>query len=610
MKTIARCLACLAILFCSLPSHAAPKVMDSKGETSGPTIAVFRLTGELTESPVDNSFPLFATETESLKEMTERMHKAETDENVKAVVVLCEGFQVGFGQIEELRNAVQKIRDAGKDVYAHSDSATMPNYVMLSGATRLSMAPTADLWVTGLHAEQPYVRQLLDKIGVKPDFLHCGDYKSASELLMRDGPSPEAEKMMNWLLDGMYGTAVDLIAKGRKVDAEKVHKWIDDGPYTASAAKAAGLIDEIEQRQDFASVLKKKYGESITFDRRYGKKKQPKLDFSSPFAMFQIWAELLAGPQKKSSNKPVVGIVYVDGPIVLGKNEPGLFGSGVAASTDIRKALDEAADDASIKAVVLRIDSPGGSATASEIILDATRRLKAKKPLIVSMGNVAGSGGYYVACASDTIIADESTLTGSIGVVGGKLATNEMWKKIGITWHSYNRGANANILASDDVFTPTQREKMQKWMDEIYGVFKEHVTTNRGDKLKKPIDELAGGRVYTGKQALELGLIDKIGTLQDAVVDASQKAKLTDYDVRIVPEPKNFIEKIMEQAGGDEDADKVSLNSGDSLLKLAAPYLAGLDPHRAAAIKSALLRVQMIQQEGVIVAMPEMSIGQ
>src|SRR5581483_1678878 len=211
-----------------------------------------------------------------------------------------------------------------------------------------------------------------------------------------------------------------------------------------------------------------------------------------------------------------------------------------------------ASRDDSIKAVVLRIDSPGGSATASEIILDATQRLKAKKPLVVSMGNVAGSGGYYVACGSDTIFADDSTITGSIGVVGGKFATTEMWKKIGVTWKPYQRGKNASMLSSAATFTPEQREKMQTWMNDIYGVFKGHVTAIRGSRLKKPIDDIAGGRVYTGKQALDLGLVDKLGTLQDAVAYAADQAKLTDYDLRTVPEPKNLLQQLVEQSAGGE----------------------------------------------------------
>src|SRR5438067_11729365 len=166
------------------------------------------------------------------------------------------------------------------------------------------------------------------------------------------------------------------------------------------------------------------------------------------------------------------------------------------------------------------------------------------------MGNVAGSGGYYVACASDTIFADEATITASIGVISGKLVTNPMWGKIGITFAPYQRGKNAAMLSSARPFNTEERQKMQGYMDEIYGVFKGHVTASRGDRLKKPIDELAGGRVFTGKQALELGLVDRIGTLKDSIGYVAGEANLTDYDVRVVPEPKNLIEQILEATGG------------------------------------------------------------
>src|SRR5205085_2762863 len=196
-----------------------------------------------------------------------------------------------------------------------------------------------------------------------------------------------------------------------------------------------------------------------------------------------------------------VAVVYVDGPIVIGGGTPSPFGGATARAVAVRKALDEAARDDSVKAVVLRVDSPGGSAVASEIILDATRRVKAKKPFVVSMGDVAGSGGYYVACGSDTIFADEATITGSIGVVSGKLVTNPMWKKIGVTFKGYKRGENAGMLSSSEVFSSAERARMQNLMDEIYCVFKGHVVAARGSRLKKPIDELAGGRVYSGRQA-------------------------------------------------------------------------------------------------------------
>jgi protease-4 len=234
------------------------------------------------------------------------------------------------------------------------------------------------------------------------------------------------------------------------------------------------------------------------------------------------------------------------------------------------------------------------------------------------MGNVAGSGGYYVACGADTVFADEATITGSIGVVGGKFATNPMWNKVGITFKPYQRGKNAAMLSSDKTFTPEERKRMQAWMDTIYDVFKGHVVAIRGKRLRKPIEELAGGRVYTGRQALELGLVDKIGTLRDAVGHVAAEAKLKDYEVRIVPEPKNALERLLEEAAGGQE-EKPGLDDADrrrplagrpaSLAAMAMPYLRDLDPQRVTLIVRALGRLQLMQQEGAILMMPELSTG-
>jgi protease-4 len=212
-----------------------------------------------------------------------------------------------------------------------------------------------------------------------------------------------------------------------------------------------------------------------------------------------------------------------------------------------------------------------------------------------------------VACAADTVFADATTLTGSIGVLSGKLATTEMWKKVGITFKEYKRGQNAGIFSSDAVYSDTERVRMRAFMDEVYGVFKNHVTEIRGQRLKKPIDDLAGGRVYTGKQALELGLVDRLGTMSDAVAFAADQAKLKDYDTRVVPKPKSFLEQLLDRSSGEQnEAGHVRLAAGgDSLLKLAAPYLQNLDPRRTAAVLSVLQRLKIIQKEGVVLSMPE-----
>ncbi len=618
MRTKVMCVA-LLVMFCAqtLPA-AGPKETKTKKKTEKAisVVAVFPL-GAITETPKGEEFIFGEKPGESLKDLLERMNKVAGDKNVKACLLLVGGARFNLAQIEEMRQAVDRIKASGKKVYAHVDSLSMMSYALLSDASSINVVPTGDVWVMGFNSEAPYVRGLLDKIGVKPDFLTCGKFKSAAETLMRKGPSPESQQMRSWLLDSLFESYVKMVAEGRNVPSEKVRTWIDGGPYSATKAKKLGIIDGVMHRQDLAAQLKKEFGEDVKFDKKYGKKKKKDVDFSSPFAMFKIWGDILAGQKKKKPGKDAIAIVYVEGPIVCGSGTTSPFGNDQTAySTPIRKALDKVAADDSIKAVVLRVDSPGGSATASEIILDATKRVKTKKPLIVSMGGVAGSGGYYVACGSDTIFADASTITGSIGVVGGKLATTAMWNKVGISWNATKRGANADMLSSSDVFSPEQRKKLQAWMDEIYGVFKGHVVAIRGDRLKKKIDEIAGGRVYTGRQALELGLVDKIGGLEDAIAFSAKQAKIKDFDVRVVPRPKNFMELLFKDISGkDDDSQSISLEAiaaarSTSLLDTALPLLEGMEPQRVKAVRNVVRQLNTLEQERVILAMPEFFIAE
>ena len=283
------------------PAKAAKE--EAKEDAAKPKVAVFRLAGGVTEAPADETFSFGGPASVSLKDLVARIKKAGEDPDVKALVILHEGGTVGRAQVEELRQAMAKVRALGKEVHANADSLSMSEYVLLSGASRLSVVPTADLWITGLYGEAPYLRGLLDKIGVKPDFLTCGDYKSAAEMFMRRGPSPEAQEMQDWLLDGIFAAMVERIAQGRGVEPAKVREWIDAGPYTAEKAKAAGLIDAVEHRQEFEAMLKSKFGEDVVFDKKYGQKKATQLDVSSPFALFKFWADLLAGRRRRRATR-------------------------------------------------------------------------------------------------------------------------------------------------------------------------------------------------------------------------------------------------------------------------------------------------------------------
>lgn len=576
-------------------------------------IVVFRLDGALPEAPAE--FQLFELEpSTSLHDLLERCRKAKKDDTVKAVVLMFEEPEIGFAQIQELRQAIADLRAAEKDVFAYVEAAGSGTYQLAAAATKIIMPPTGDLRLMGIHSETPYFKGLLDKIHIEADIEHIGAYKSAGEPFTRTEPSKEAAEMTAWLLKDIFEQTVQTIAESRQLTPDRVRELIDQGPFTAQEALKAKLIDETAYVEDFVRSLRKRFGDEARLVYKYGAKKGPELDFSNPFAIFKLFGE--AVQQKKGAAKPSIGIVYVDGMILTGRTEEGLFGSsGTVGSTTLRRTLNKARDDDSIKAVVLRVDSPGGSALASDIIWHATKELADKKPLVVSMGDVAASGGYYVSVGAGTIFADPGTITGSIGVVGGKIVTKGLWDWAGINWHEYTIGKNAELMSSNRKWDERERAIIRKYMEAVYNEFADRVKKGRGDRIKKDLEELAGGRVYTGKQALALGLVDRLGGLQDAIKFAAAAGNVSDYDIRLLPERKNLIDMILKSLmGGDaSDEDSVLLKAtaprfGWTLqspaMRELVPALRAMDRTKADAILRSLLRIELLAQEPALLVTP------
>jgi protease-4 len=307
-------------------------------------------------------------------------------------------------------------------------------------------------------------------------------------------------------------------------------------------------------------------------------------------------------------------LIYLNGVIVTGYGD-----TGTACGGDIRAALKKAMDDDSIKAVVLRVNTPGGSVTASEIIHQAVMDVQKKKPLVISMGRVAASGGYYVSCGANQIFADETTITASIGVIGSKLVTEGFWEKIGVNWVPFQRGANADLFSPLHPFTDQQRNTLITSMGTMYGKFKGHIVEGRGQKLTKDIEEIAGGRVFTGKQAVDLGLVDQIGGLQAAIEYAAKSVSLEKYKVRVVPKPKDAVDILLdvifgrtEKANSDLETEaKTDLKTIETVLgkssnmREIAGLLGEVDRPHANAIVEMLHRVQLTNQEGTAMIMPQ-----
>jgi protease-4 len=582
------------------------------GKEAAPTKKVaYVKVGTLTETPQPMP-PLFGGEAPtSLKELLERLADARSDASVKAIILDVEGAALGFAQLTELHESLRRFDAVDKDVFVHADSMMTGTYLLATAGTHISMVPTGDLFLTGMYSESPYLKGMLDKMSVVADFEHCGDFKTAAEMLTRTEPSPQQNEMTDWLLDDIYKSMVTMIADSRGMTPEQVRAAIDGAPYSSEGAKKAGLIDAVQHRQDFVAHIKSRYGDDTEIVMDYGKK-DPLADIpQDPFGAWMYLWDKIANPADDAAKGPSVAIVYVEGAIMTGVGQSSPFGGAPegAFSTTIRRALDKAAEDDNVKAVVLRVDSPGGSATASEIIHNAAARVGAKKPIIVSMGNVAASGGYYVACNAQSIFAEPTTITGSIGVVGGKLVTTGGWNKLGINWAEKKRGEMAGIMSSATRFNEQERARIVTWMNEIYDVFKGHVVAGRGTKLTKKIDDMAGGRVYTGRQALDLGLVDKLGGLQDAIKHAAREAGVSEYEIRVIPQPPTIFDMLFHPEGKDEEyvvgPAKASIAS-DPAIQAVLPVLSRIDPLRVQAMMRALQVIDIVNAEGVALMDPTM----
>lgn len=583
---------------------------------AGKKVLRLKFDGAIAESPApDNPMAILMSgeKPRSLYEWIEEIEKAANDKDIAGAIMVIDEPAIGMAHVEELTRALKAFRGKGKKIYCYTDSVSNGTYALACAADHITLAENSELAIVGLHAEAEYYKGLLDKLGLQMEMVHCGSYKSAMEPFVRTEPSKEAAENINWLLDGIFERWIGLMAEGRKQSAEEIKKAVDDAPLLGAEALKRKLIDAVGSWEDFSQMVRKDFGSDATIVKSMKTSEDIDLevDPQNPFAMvqqIQTMMEKLFGA-KDEDTKPAVGVVYLEGPIMTGKSGGGLFGGASAGSTTLRAALDRAADDKNIKAVVLRVNSPGGSALASDIIWKAATRLSKTKPLIVSMGAVAGSGGYYVAIPGDTIFAEETTITGSIGVVGGKMNWKGLWEgKLGITTTEYSRGKNADIMTSTRSWTDEEKAKIMGYLNAVYDQFKGRITASRGQRIQGNLEDLAGGRVYTGKQALKHGLIDKLGGLNDAIRFAAEKAGLKDYRVAALPKEKDFAEIIKTILGKPtEDEYEVSTAlrmSNDGLLGPALPLLQQMAPERVASLQRLLQQLSIIDRERVSCFMP------
>ncbi|MEE8385181.1 MAG: signal peptide peptidase SppA [Dehalococcoidia bacterium] len=585
----------------------------------GDVVALIKLKGPLAEAPGAFGLgPLLGGKAPTnMFDLLKKLRQARSDNNVRAVIFDIQESALGLAQIQELRSQFEALRAADKDVLIFCEALGNGTLLLGSAADRLVLMPTGVVAFTGVYGEALYFKNLLDKVGVEADIVHCGAFKSAGEPFYRTGPSPEAEQQINSLLDSIFKQLIAGVADSRRLSGDKVRELVDTAIFSPAEALEAQLVDKLQYREDFIASVKKRYGEETKVTSNYGKKDGPDIDLGSPLAIFQVFKELMKGKEK--SEKEAIAVVYVEGPITTGESEPGLFGGATnAGSATVRKAIAEAVKDKTVQALVLRVDSPGGSAIASDVICEATKRFKdSGRPVIVSMGNVAGSGGYYVATLADTIFAEPGTITGSIGVVGGKFITTGLCDWAGITSHEYARGKFSDLRNTNRRFSDEEREMIMSVMNRVYEEFKGRVLEGRADRIEGELESLAGGRVYTGERALEIGLVDRLGGFADAVKFAAGEAEVgSGYELRVFPRPKTIMDFFTDAFGGqDEDDDFVSLAGvggafGTKYAKLpavaaAVQALRAIDPGKAAVLQDFLIQLQLLTKENVLLVGPE-----
>jgi protease IV len=531
----------------------------SETRVSATDILMLDLTQPLPDAPPDDGVErLILGEQLTLRDAVDALARAGDDARVKGVVARVGAGTLGTAATQELRDAIAAFRGKGKFALAYAESfgelgSGTRAYYLAAAFDELWLQPFGDVGLTGLRIEMPFFRGLLDKVGVAARFDHRSEYKTAMNMFTETKMTPPHREETEGLLHSAYDQVIDGIATGRKLDAGAVRQLVDEGPFDDKAALDAHLVDHLGYREDVVAAARVRAGENATL--------VPLSDY-------------LHGAGRPHQSGPVIAVIYADGLIVRGDSSSPVGGADITAADTVARAFRMAAEDSSVRAILFRIDSPGGSATASETIWHAVERAReAKKPIIVSMGDVAGSGGYYIAVPADQIVAEPATLTGSIGVVAGKFVIDDLSEKLGVSWDAAQLGQHADMFSSIEDFSPVEHAHFEHMLDTVYAGFKERVGAGR--KLgAEAVEDVAKGRVWTGEQAKERGLVDALGGFETALALAKKAADIpADHDVTLMPfppvnnSPAAVLARLLGRDGGSAGA-RAGL----------APVLAALGP--------------------------------
>ncbi|GLW06181.1 signal peptide peptidase SppA [Microtetraspora sp. NBRC 13810] len=510
---------------------------------TAPLVLELDLTEGLTEGPPgDPLTAVLSMRKARLSDVLGGLKRARQDPRVKGLIVKIGGQPLGFGTVQELRAAVARLRAAGKLTVAFAESfgefgaGTVP-YYLASAFDRVYLQPSGDLGLTGVALEQRFVRGALGKLGVEYQVGQRHEYKTAANMFTQDHMTEPHRESIARIAESVTEQIVAGVAEARRLDPGKVRELIDRGPFIGAEAVEAGLVDRLAYRDEVYSEVHRAAGEDsqLLFVTRYAK---------------TALARKLPRPAE-----PVVALVHGSGPIRLGRSGRSPLGGGHSMGSDsICAALRAARRDEHVKAIVFRVDSPGGSYVASDAIWrEVVLTRKTGKPVVISMGDLAASGGYFVSMAADVIVAQPGTLTGSIGVLGGKPVLGGLLDRVGVAIESVAEGANAGMFSTSSGFSEAQWERVNAWLDRIYDDFVGKVAQGRGLDRDRA-HELARGRVWTGSDAREGGLVDELGGLEDALALARGKAGLApDATVRVYPK-LNPLERLRPPESSEDRA--------------------------------------------------------
>jgi protease-4 len=520
--------------------------LNSEPDVPNNSVLVLKVEGELPDfSNADElSSRFFGGDTNSLANLLAQLRKAKADKRVGAVVLDIGMVGAGWAKSDEIREAVAEFRKSGKPIYSYMEFGSDKEYYIATAAERVYVAPIGDLFINGLAADVMHFKGTFDKLGIYWDSYQIGKYKTAPEQFTRKDMSDGEKETINSLLDEIFNRYVAEISEARHMSPEDMKALIDNAPHNAREAKDAGLIDGALYREEVENELKK----------RLGYKDDEKLRKVSMAEYRRVSPESLGLNQGEQ-----IAVVFASGPIEPGRSNNGSFGGEQTIGSDtVVKAINDARDNKSVKAIVLRVDSPGGAIYPSDLIWEAVEEAKKKKPVVVSMSDLAASGGYYISMGANKIVAEPLTLTGSIGIFAYKPVMTGFYDWIGVSSQYVMRGKLAGMFRETEKFTDDERAKFKSMLDHSYwNEFLPKVAQGRHFQNVEAVDHIAQGRVWTGAQGRENGLVDEFGGLDRAVEIAKELANIpADKQVRrvVYPAPRSFFQQLFGIGGEDENA--------------------------------------------------------